>query len=195
MGLPKLIVEAVGMGYLELTGRCLLGLVFLAAVVGKLRNRSAIDEFADSIVQFGVLPATWTRPAARLVLGAEGVIVLLLAVPGTMPVGYLLAIGLLGVLTGAMLVAVRRGRRPACLCFGTAGTPIGGRHVARNILLMAVAVGGLLVTVLNDPPTGIGEVLLAAATAVPLAAIVVRLDDIVDLFAPTSASPTTPSRT
>jgi len=183
------------MGYLELTGRCLLGLVFLTAVVGKLRARSAFDDFAGSVAQFGVLPQTWTRPAARLALGTEGAVVLLLAVPDTVPVGYLLAIGLLGVLTGAMLVAVRRGRRPACLCFGTAGTPIGGRHVTRNVLLMVVAAGGLLVALAGGPPTRTGGALLALATAVPLAALVVRLDDVVDLFGPTSAAPTIHRRT
>ncbi|MFD1322750.1 MauE/DoxX family redox-associated membrane protein [Micromonospora sonneratiae] len=175
------------MAYVELAGRCLLGLVFLVAVTGKLRSRTAFDDFVASVAQFGLLPERWLPLTARLVLTGEAGIVLLLALPATVPAGYALAIGVLGILSAGMLTAVRRGRRPACLCFGAAGVPIGARHVARNLLLAAIAAGGLVASVATSgSPMRPAAALLAVATAVPLAALVVRLDDIVELF---TASP------
>lgn len=178
------------MGYAELVGRSLLALVFLVAVVGKLRGGAAFAEFAGSVAQFGLLPAGWVMPAARVAVGVEALVVVLLPLPATAPAGYLVATGLLGVLTGAMLAAVRRGRRPVCRCFGAGGAAIGARHVVRNALLAAVAVAGLALSLAaTGPSPRPAGGLLAVAAAVPLAAVVVRLDDLVDLFV---AHPPTP---
>ena len=177
------------MRYVELVGRSLLALVFLVAVVGKLRGRAAFAEFAGSVAQFGLLPTGWVGPAARAAVAVEALVVVLLPLPVTALAGYLLATGLLGVLTGAMLAAVRRGRRPVCRCFGTGGTAIGARHVVRNALLAAVAVAGLVLSLAASGPPRLAAGLLAVVAAVPLAALVVRLDDLVDLFA---SHPSTP---
>jgi peroxiredoxin len=50
------------------------------------------------------------------------------------------AIGLLAVFVGAITLALARGRRPACRCFGQVhSSPVGGQTVARNIVLGAMA--------------------------------------------------------
>ncbi|MET8911333.1 MauE/DoxX family redox-associated membrane protein [Micromonospora sp. NPDC004551] len=167
----------------ELTARLLLALVFLTAVIGKLRTRAGFAGFVTSVVQFGV-PRRWAGPVARLAVAAEAAVVLLLALPGTVPAGLLLAAGLLGVLTAAIARALRRGARPACRCFGAGDAPIGARHVARNLALVAAALLGLLAGTVGGPAPGPGGLLLAAGLALPLAALVVRLDDLVALFAP-----------
>ncbi|MGV9212717.1 MauE/DoxX family redox-associated membrane protein [Micromonospora sp. RB23] len=177
---------------LELTARLLLALVFLAAVVGKLRTRAGFAEFVGSVGQFGV-PTRWTGPVARLAVAVEAAVVLLVAVARTAPLGLLLAAGLLGVLTAAIVSALRRDARPACRCFGAADTPIGARHVTRNVLLFAVALLGLLGwATATGPPPSAPTVLLAVGVAVPLAAVVVRLDDLVALFASTPSRPSRP---
>ncbi|MEH0828185.1 MULTISPECIES: MauE/DoxX family redox-associated membrane protein [unclassified Micromonospora] len=171
---------------LELTARLLLALVFLAAVVGKLRTREGFGSFVGSVGRFGV-PARWTRPVARVAVTAEAAVVVLLAVPATAPAGLLLAAGLLGVLTLALVGALRRGERPACRCFGSGDGPIGARHVVRNLALLLVALLGLLGRAAGGAPPGAVDTLLAVGLAVPLAAVVVRLDDLVALFAPARA--------
>ncbi|MEV4202808.1 MauE/DoxX family redox-associated membrane protein [Micromonospora globbae] len=176
----------------ELAARLLLALVFLAAVVGKLRTRAAFAGFVVSVGQFGV-PARWTRPVARLAVAAEAAVVVLLAVGRTAPAGLLLAAGLLAVLTAAVVGALRRGARPACRCFGSADAPVGPRHVARNVALAAVAVLGLLGGAVAGPSLSPAAALLAAGVAVPLAAVAVRLDDLVALFAPTPSRTTRPA--
>jgi hypothetical protein len=167
----------------ELTTRLLLALVFLTAVVGKLRTRAGFAGFVGSVVQFGV-PVRWSGPVARLAVAAEAAVVVLLAPSGTVPAGLLLAAGLLGVLTAAIVGALRRGARPACRCFGAGEAPIGARHVARNLALAAAALLGLLAGAVGGPAPGPAGLLLAAGLAVPLAALVIRLDDLVALFAP-----------
>ncbi|WP_410821479.1 MauE/DoxX family redox-associated membrane protein [Micromonospora sp. 050-3] len=178
---------------LELTARLLLALVFLAAVIGKLRTRAGYAAFVASVGQFGV-PARWTAPAARVAVAAEASVVVLLAVSRTVPAGLVLAVGLLGVLTAAMVGALRRGARPACRCFGAADAPIGARHVGRNLALVTVALLGLLGgAAAAGPPLSASAALVAVGVAVPLAAVVVRLDDLVALFAPTPSRPTRPA--
>ncbi|WP_433269315.1 MauE/DoxX family redox-associated membrane protein [Micromonospora vinacea] len=177
---------------LELTARLLLALVFLAAVVGKLRTRAGYAAFVASVGQFGV-PAHWTAPAARVAVAAEAAVVVLLAVSRTVPAGLVLAVGLLGVLTAAMVLALRRGARPACRCFGAADAPIGARHVGRNLALLTVALLGLLGRAAAGPPLSASAALVAVGVAVPLAAVVIRLDDLVALFAPTPSRPTRPA--
>ncbi|MFB9236646.1 MauE/DoxX family redox-associated membrane protein [Plantactinospora siamensis] len=182
------------MRYVELTGRLLLALVFLAAVVGKLRSRAAFAGFVGSVEAFGLLPRRRVRPVAGLAVAVEAAVVPLLAVPAAAPAGYAAAAALLAVLTGAILAALRRGRRPACHCFGTAGAPIGPRHVVRNVLLFLVAAAGLAASPMAGagPPAGAAGRLLALAAAAPLAALVVRLDDLAALFAPAPSAPARP---
>ncbi|MEU8423886.1 MauE/DoxX family redox-associated membrane protein [Micromonospora sp. NPDC048835] len=179
---------------LELTARLLLALVFAVAVIGKLRTRAGFAEFVGSVRQFGV-PARWASPTARVAVAAEAAVVVLLAVSRTVPAGLLIAAGLLGVLTAAMVVALRRGARPACRCFGAGDAPIGGRHVVRNVALATVALLGLLGWATGSgPPPSAPTVLFAVGVAVPLAAVVVRLDDLVALFAPTRSRAPRPVR-
>ncbi|SCG65813.1 Methylamine utilisation protein MauE [Micromonospora halophytica] len=182
------------MRHLELTARLLLALVFLAAVVGKLRTRSDFADFVATVGRFGV-PARWTRPVARAAVAAEAAVVVLLVTPGAAPAGSALAVALLGVLTAALVAALRRGERPACRCFGAGDTPIGRRHVLRNLALGAVALLGLAAGLNGGggSPSSSAAVLLAAGVALPLAAVVVRLDDLVALFAPAPSRPTRPA--
>ncbi|MFG1882947.1 MauE/DoxX family redox-associated membrane protein [Micromonospora sp. NPDC049102] len=181
---------------LELTARLLLALVFVVAVIGKLRSRTVFAEFVGSVRQFGV-PARWAPSTAHVAVAVEAAVVILLAVPRTVPAGLLLAAGLLGVLTAAIVGALRRGARPACRCFGAGDAPVGGRHVARNLALATVALLGLLGWATGTgtgPPPSAPTVLFAVGVAVPLAAVVIRLDDLVALFTPSPSRAPRPAR-
>ena len=56
------------------------------------------------------------------------------------PVMAVVAIVLLSVFTVMIVAKLRRGEHPPCACFGAwSATPIGARHVVRNLVLIAVA--------------------------------------------------------
>lgn len=174
------------MVYLELACRVLIGVVFLVSAASKLRNRSAFDAFAAGLRATRLVSGRTARWIGSLTVAAEAGVVLLLAVPLTTLGGYLLAAALLVVFIGGIALTMRRGVVATCPCFGASTTRLGGRHLARNAVLLAVAVAGLAAG-LAAGGSGSGEwagLLLAGVTGAVAAAVVVRLDDIVELFAP-----------
>ena len=74
-------------------------------------------------------------PFVELALGAS----LLVSASGR-PAAIAAAV-VLALFTAAVVANLTRGRRPVCRCFGDLGAaPISGRTVARNLVLLAVAV-------------------------------------------------------
>ena len=180
------------MVHLALALQWLVAIVFATAAASKLR-RPAYQEFVNSTGR--LLPARWKRArrlVAAVVLVAESLVTLLLLLPlnGVVP-GLCMAVVLntaFAVSTGA---ALRRGERTPCRCFGASSTPLGRTHVARNLILVACAALALAGRLLLQPlPLRPAGVLCAAAAAVLLAALLVRLDDLVALFGPTTADAT-----
>ncbi|MGP3916693.1 MauE/DoxX family redox-associated membrane protein [Nonomuraea sp. 10N515B] len=169
--------------YLMIACRALLAAVFAIALVGKVRGRTAFDEFTASIVTLGVLPRGMSVVAAYALVAAEAVAVLLLALPWTVPLGFAAAVGTLAVLTGGILAALRGGRQAPCRCFGASATPLGRVHVVRNLVLAAVGGIGLAawITAGTSAPNPAGVVLALVAAGVG-ALLVVRLDDLMELF-------------
>lgn len=107
----------------------------------------------------------------------------LVALPWTALAGLALAVVTMTVLaTGALLVA-RADVRVPCECFGTSTTPIGKRHVARNVTLCLAAAAGTGAQASGAgmvQPAGLGLSLGAATVA---ALCVVFMDDLVTLLA------------
>jgi uncharacterized membrane protein YphA (DoxX/SURF4 family) len=167
------------MAYAALAARVLIGLVFVVSAAGKLR---AYGEFVTSVRDFRLLPPAWDRPVAAVVVAVEVAVPVLLLVSATARLGAALAIGLLAVLTAAVWSAVQRGTGAVCRCFGVRPDPLGPRHVARNLTLLVaagLALGGGAVA-----PAG---VVVAVGAAVVAALVLLRLDDLADLFRGTPA--------
>lgn len=169
--------------YLMIACRVLLAAVFAIAFVGKVRGRAALDEFVSSIVVLEVLPRRVSVAAAHALLAAEAAAVLLLALPWTVPLGFVAAVGTLAVMTGGILAALRRGRQAPCRCFGSSVTPLGRVHVVRNLVLATLGGVGLIawITAGASTPHPAGVVLALVAAGVG-ALLVVRLDDLMELF-------------
>lgn len=172
-------------GYALLACQVLLLAVFAVAGGSKL-TRHGFGEFRAATGR--LLPVRWSgwrRPAAVGVLVAELATVGLLAWPPAVPVGFAMALGLGTAFSAGIVAALRRGERGPCRCLGASTTPLGGSHLARNGVVTAAAVVGLVLAWLPEPvpasPAGIG---LAAVAGLVLAALVVRMDDLVALFAP-----------
>ena len=181
------------MPYVALGCQALLVLVFAISVVGKVRGQDAFTEFVAATrrllpASIGARPARWI---AASVAGAEAITVVSLLLPVSTILGFMLALVLLGAFTTAVLLALRRGERAPCRCFGASTHPLGPAQVVRNAVLLAAAVLGGIGTVSSPSavpnPVGIATALLAAGV---VALPVLLADDIAGLF---RASPQKPS--
>jgi hypothetical protein len=180
---------------------CLVGLVFAVSAASKLRGSAAFWDFVKTArtLTTAVIPGYRTgRDAARrigvLVIAGELAVPVLLVVPGTAGIGLGVAIVLLTVFGVGIAAATRRGLRTSCRCFGSSSTPLGRRHLVRNALLVAAAATGLAFGPERVGQADPSALAVAGAAAVILAVLVVRLDDLTDLFTPASAVADRPSR-
>ncbi|TDC39792.1 methylamine utilization protein MauE [Micromonospora sp. 15K316] len=159
--------------YVEIGCRVLLGLVLLAAAVGKVSGRAAYREFTRSVRDLGFRPA---GPLAAAVVATEFTAVALLA---ALPLaGFLASAALLTAFTVAIVRNL--GRSDAtCRCFGRTATPLGRHHVWRNLFLIGCAAVGALAPAGPVRPDGAA---LAVAVALVAAALVVMSDEVRYLF-------------
>ncbi|QYN36988.1 hypothetical protein K1T35_06945 [Pseudonocardia sp. DSM 110487] len=170
------------MAYLLLTVQFVVGGVFAVSAFGKVRARSA---FVRSLADFGVPERIRALVGATVMVAEIAVVVLVLApvtaVPGLV-LGAVLFLGF-AVVVG---MTVRRGRRPRCRCFGVESAPLRGAHAVRNVVLAALAVIGALVgTTMNASPAfSTGSFVVAGLVAAVVLAVVVGLDDLLDVVAP-----------
>ncbi|GAB3437401.1 DoxX family protein [Flindersiella endophytica] len=173
------------MDYVVLGCRCMIGLVFLASVVSKLRGRESYARFVAATARLGPGWIVARVPAGVLaggVIAAEAAVLVLLVLPGTAWVGFVLA-GLLAlVFAVAVLAALRRGDRAPCHCFGASTRPVGGVHLVRNVVLGASAGLGLTVGAAAAGPLEPAGVVAAVVAGAVAAALVVTADDVAELF-------------
>jgi hypothetical protein len=134
-----------------------------------------------------------TGPLSVAVVGVEVAVAVLLAVPATARAGLVLAVVLLSAFTVAIAAALRRGETASCNCFGRSTTPMGVRHLVRNALLLTVAGIGLVSGVGGRTGAEVPGMVLAGASAVVLAVLVLNLELLTDLFATTPVPERTPS--
>ncbi|MEV6299143.1 MauE/DoxX family redox-associated membrane protein [Actinoplanes sp. NPDC051861] len=167
------------MSYFVLGSAIALAVVFLVSGISKVRDWPAFLESTAQLLPPGSLPVT---PVAWVVVVAE------FAAVALMPVVPALGLGLAALLLIAFgiatAVAVRRGQRAACRCFGAlSGRPLGVGHVVRNGVLAVLALSALLALFRGGALHPAGIVLAVVGGSV-VAALVVLGDDIADLFVP-----------
>jgi hypothetical protein len=176
--------------YIEVFGRCLIGVVFLVSAVSKLRGSRQFREFAASLTAMRLLPSRLVTPVAAVVAATELAVPVLLAplpVPGLAAAGFAIAALLLAGFAVAIVVVLRRGVQASCRCFGGSGAaPFGRHHVVRNAVLTLIAGLGVYAS-LGQPTVDLQVLALAGPLGLVGALVTVRLDDLVDLFSPLSA--------
>ncbi|MFB9236538.1 MauE/DoxX family redox-associated membrane protein [Plantactinospora siamensis] len=177
------------MRYLEVACRILIGVVFFVSATSKLRSRAELRAFGDSLPDFLPLPAALIGPLSLTVALLECAVVPLVLLPVTAPVGCVVAFVLLAGFTVAVASTLRAGRRIACRCFGPAREPLGPRHLLRNGVLLAAAAGGLPLGAGGAQPVGL---VVAGATGLVAALILIHLDDILGLFLGQAVNPNPP---
>ena len=171
------------MGYMVLACRYLLGVVFAMSVAGKVRHRTAFAEFVAALRGMHVVPWMLAPTAAAAVVALEALVPLGLLSRYTAPVAFALVVALMVGFGWAIVHSVRRGYSGSCRCFGPASAPPRYRHLVRNLLVAAVALVGIY-GLSAAPPAGIRWAGAAAAgfAAAVLASLIVRFDDVVELF-------------
>lgn len=167
---------------IEISSRCLLALVFACSAAAKLRSGGAFREFQAWLEE---LPIQVARRHARVVAGAmagaEVLIVVLVVLPWTALAGFVLASAALAAFIAGTCLAIARGTRAACNCFGTRGAPLARHHVARDAVLLAVAIVGAVASDAHGAHAA--GIAVSAAAAAFLAVLIVFLDDVLSLFA------------
>ncbi|MBL1082292.1 hypothetical protein JK359_09900 [Streptomyces actinomycinicus] len=173
------------MNYVLVSGRVLLGLVFLCSVAGKVRSAEAYRAFRVSVARLAPPLRRRTKAVAPLVITAEAAVLMALVLPASVKVGFAAAACLLAGFSMALIGVLRRKESAACHCFG-GSEPVAPRHVVRNVLLIGVALAGLA----GRPATAGAAVgssaglLLAVGVGALLALFTVALDTLAHLFGP-----------
>jgi hypothetical protein len=114
-----------------------LGATFVVSAAGKLM---APVSSAAALRQSGV-PGWWAARLTGAVTCVEFAVAaaLVLTAGATLRVALAVTLSMLGVFTAWMVWVLARGLRLECACFGSGGTPIGARSIARNLTLAAAA--------------------------------------------------------
>jgi hypothetical protein len=167
--------------------RCAIGLVFVASILGKVRGR---EPYADFVRAAGRLGSGWLTsriPVGVLaggVVAAEAAVVVLLVPPGSTWLGFVLAGLLAAAFAAAVVAALRRGDHAPCNCFGVSARPVSRVHLVRNAVLVAIAGLGLAADGVAVGPAEPAGVVAAVVAGVVVAAVVVKADDLAELFQP-----------
>lgn len=164
--------------------------VLAVSLLGKLRSRASLRAFAAGLGELRVLPRMPARPVAGATVAAEALTLGLLLWPATAVAGSAVAVLLFGGFTTALVVAVRRGSRAGCQCFGATSAPVAWRHVARSGGLGAAALVVLVAQLATGQPplagAGVAQLVAAAGLAVVGAGVLVWLDELAWLFGTTT---------
>lgn len=172
------------MAYSALACQFAIGVAFAVSGISKLAGRTAFAEFVASLGTLTRVPPRWRAPLAGVVVALELAVPVALATPAA-AVALLLAAGLLVAFSAVVWTALRRRTTARCRCFGPSSAPLGPVHLVRNGLLLAVAAAGAALLLTGPPgPVDPGGLVVAGATGVVLAAVLIRFDDLVSVFIP-----------
>lgn len=142
---------------ISMAARLTLAVVFVVAAAAKLRNRPAARQ---AVADFG-LPAALVAPIAQWLPYSEIVLAIGLIPAAT---AWWAALGIFLMLAGftaGMVINLRRGRKPACHCFGEMdAAPIGWHSLMRNGAL------GLVALVIITQGLGAGNAELGSTPAI-----------------------------
>lgn len=162
--------------------KVMLAGVFAIAAASKAsspRQLTALGSLVQTVTGRG---ARAGKVSALVLLVAEATVALLLVVGDARP-AFAASIVLLAVLTAGLGVAVDRHADQPCRCFGLSTSPVGARHVVRNVLLMAAAFVGWLLAGSDDTRLlAVGPVVLATTAGLVLAALIVLFEDLTAVF-------------
>ncbi len=142
------------MAYVLTFCRVVIGLVFLISGVSKA---SHLPQFKQTIITFHLLPNQLSGIAALLFLAGEFGVVLLMITGGNFLLpGFVLAVALLTVFSGALASVLIRKLRASCNCFGPSEKPVTVSDLWRNLGFIGCALFGCVMqTWLRETDTAV----------------------------------------
>jgi hypothetical protein len=148
------------MGWVLAALQIALGATFVVSAAGKLMAPASL---AAALRQSGI-PRGWVARLTGAVTCVEFALAaaLILTAGSTLRVALAATLSMLGVFTGWMVWVLARGLRLECACFGSEGTPIGARSIARNLTLAAAAVTALVLAGWRTTPLPAATVWMVA---------------------------------
>jgi hypothetical protein len=176
--------------------------VFAASAAAKLHSRAAYRSFRAGLRETALMPQGPMPTVAAALPGAEavtavglGIAAVLVATEGAGAIAaaeaaLAVACVLTVTLTAGVAVVMRRGTQARCACFGARSTrPLGGAHLLRNLVLLAVLAAGLASSPLGHGHLGPADTIVAAAAGAVAALLFIRWEDLAELFAPIPSLP------
>jgi uncharacterized membrane protein YphA (DoxX/SURF4 family) len=160
------------------------GLVFALSAVGKL---SSLDNFAQTISSFQLIPRQLSRFLAFALWICEFTVVSLMIIGGDYLLwGFLLATLLLIIFSAAIAITVRRGLQTSCNCFGkNDDKQLSVWNIVRNIGFIVCTFGGAIVYFTIDHRGNALELshwVLLSFMAVVFVGILLNLSDLTQLL-------------
>ncbi|MEM8531857.1 MAG: MauE/DoxX family redox-associated membrane protein [Chloroflexota bacterium] len=164
--------------YMLVFCQVVVGCVFALSVLGKVRDMSAFEE---SIQGFQLLPEPAIKPSAITFVVSEMIVVVLLLVGGVaLPVGFVLAVVLLALFSGALFSVLQRKLDVSCGCFGASEQRVSYYDIVRNGGFMVCAIGGVWLATTTVLPGWEG--FLLAGSAIAFVLVWTHLRDIVGVL-------------
>lgn len=172
------------MAEISFSERLLIFLVFLTSSSSKLRSRDAFHAFTWSTGRLARLGPGMARSAAALVALTEMAIVVLVTLPftATALAAFILSAVSLTAFTAFMLRAVMTTLKVPCRCFGSTTSPVGWPDIARNAVLLGIALSGCTTATFVYSRTNLGPLALSAFATMFLAWLIVHLGDVLWLI-------------
>jgi hypothetical protein len=187
-------------------------LAFAASVYGlsagaKLRSRRAYRSFRQGLGEAALVRRQCLPVIAAVLVSAESVVTVLaiaaIVTTASLAGATAAAVAALGiaallsiVLAAGVATVMHRGTRARCACFGfSSDRPMGGAHLIRNLILAAVLLAGLIGSVPGHGRPGLAAVVVAVVAGVVAGLVLVRLDDLIELFAPLPLASTSAAQT
>lgn len=126
--------------YILVFCRVVIGLVFLVSSFSKVLN---LAQFRQAISSFNLLPKSISGITALLVLCGEFTVTGLMAIGGFLLLpGFLLALILLLIFSGALISVLVRRFQTTCNCFGPSKKPVRIADVWRNLGFILCTIAG-----------------------------------------------------
>jgi hypothetical protein len=181
--------------------------VFGASSGAKLSSRRNYLAFRQGLSETALIPPRMLPAVSAGLAASEATTASALAVaaalsvarvPGSVAVSCVAlasAIALTTVLVAGVGAVLRAGTRATCACFGAVSArTLNGTHLARNAGLLAALAAGLVSNAFRNEHSGSATWTIAIAVGAIMALLLIRLDDLTELFAPIHTPTHTPMR-
>jgi hypothetical protein len=183
-------MRTVWLDWLTVACQAALFVTFATAAASKTLKAGAFAGFRSSLPRLLAVPRRMAPAVALAVVLVEATIALSVVVPALAVAAFGLAALTMAVFAASIVVMIRRGAAEPCHCFGVSSRPPGRLDVARNLVLLVIAVTGFVAAATSPGTTDLplAAVALCAVAGGVLALLLINMAEIAELLKPPSAA-------